>query len=93
MLLTTAMTLLREQLGFMSAFLKASANALKEIPAVNGYIDDRTKEIVHRNYVDISVAVASPQGKRTARIYFCRWYVLVSKHMCIRIKHVHDSVA
>jgi pyruvate/2-oxoglutarate dehydrogenase complex dihydrolipoamide acyltransferase (E2) component len=60
--------LLNAQLGFMSAFLKASANALKEIPAVNGYIDDRTKEIVHRNYVDISVAVASPQGKHCTYI-------------------------
>ncbi|KAG5185446.1 dihydrolipoamide succinyltransferase [Tribonema minus] len=50
------------KLGFMSAFVKASADALREIPAVNGYIDEAAKEIVHRNYVDISVAVASPQG-------------------------------
>lgn len=53
------------QLGFMSAFVKASADALKETPAVNGYIDDATKEIVHRNFVDISVAVASPTGERS----------------------------
>jgi pyruvate/2-oxoglutarate dehydrogenase complex dihydrolipoamide acyltransferase (E2) component len=89
MLLTTAMTLLREQLGFMSAFLKASANALKEIPAVNGYIDDRTKEIVHRNYVDISVAVASPQGKHTITSASCAYTQLV----CIRVKHAHNSAA
>ncbi|CAM9632471.1 unnamed protein product [Chrysoparadoxa australica] len=50
------------KLGFMSAFVKASADALRELPAVNGYIDDKTKEIVYRNYVDISVAVASPSG-------------------------------
>jgi len=50
------------KLGFMSAFVKASAAALEEIPAVNAYIDDETKEIVYRNYVDISVAVSSPTG-------------------------------
>lgn len=42
--------------------MKASADALKELPAVNGFIDDATKEIVYRNYVDISVAVSSPTG-------------------------------
>lgn len=36
--------------------------ALKEVPAINAVIDDNTKEIVYRNYVDISVAVASPTG-------------------------------
>merc|ERR1719375_469582 len=50
------------KLGFMSAFVKASAAALEEIPAVNAYIDDETKEIVYRNYCDISVAVSSPTG-------------------------------
>jgi pyruvate/2-oxoglutarate dehydrogenase complex dihydrolipoamide acyltransferase (E2) component len=72
----------------MSAFLKASANALKEIPAVNGYIDDRTKEIVHRNYVDISVAVASPQGKRSMQcIPVLMLCMLVLKHVCIDRGH------
>ncbi|CAM9664615.1 unnamed protein product [Scytosiphon promiscuus] len=50
------------KLGFMSCFVKASADALREMPAVNGYIDDAAKEIVYRNYVDISVAVSSPNG-------------------------------
>lgn len=50
------------KLGFMSAFVKASAGALQEIPAVNAVIDDATNEIIYRNYVDISVAVASPTG-------------------------------
>mmetsp|Transcript_3514 Transcript_3514/g.7450 ORF Transcript_3514/g.7450 Transcript_3514/m.7450 type:complete len:223 (-) Transcript_3514:17-685(-) len=48
------------KLGFMSPFIKASAAALEEIPAVNAVIED--KDIVYRNYVDISVAVASPRG-------------------------------
>jgi len=50
------------KLGFMSAFAKASANALVNSPAVNGVIDDVTGEIVYRNFVDISVAVATPKG-------------------------------
>lgn len=50
------------KLGFMSAFVKASTAVLQEIPAVNAYIDDETKEIVYRDFVDISVAVASPTG-------------------------------
>jgi 2-oxoglutarate dehydrogenase E2 component (dihydrolipoamide succinyltransferase) len=50
------------KLGFMSAFVRASTTALQELPAVNGVIDDATNEIVYRNYVDISVAVASPTG-------------------------------
>jgi 2-oxoglutarate dehydrogenase E2 component (dihydrolipoamide succinyltransferase) len=50
------------KLGFMSAFVAASTAALQEIPAVNAVIDDETNEVVYRNYVDISVAVASPSG-------------------------------
>lgn len=50
------------RLGFMSAFVKASAFALQQIPSINALIDDKTKEIVYRDYIDISVAVASPRG-------------------------------
>ncbi|XP_044026121.1 dihydrolipoyllysine-residue succinyltransferase component of 2-oxoglutarate dehydrogenase complex, mitochondrial-like [Siniperca chuatsi] len=50
------------KLGFMSAFVKATAHALTDQPAVNAVIDDTTKEIVYRDYVDISVAVATPKG-------------------------------
>lgn len=50
------------KLGFMSAFMKAAAHALTDQPAVNAVIDDDTKEIVYRDYVDISVAVATPKG-------------------------------
>jgi 2-oxoglutarate dehydrogenase E2 component (dihydrolipoamide succinyltransferase) len=48
------------KLGFMSAFLKASAEALVNAPLVNAVIDG--EDIVYRDYVDISVAVASPNG-------------------------------
>jgi 2-oxoglutarate dehydrogenase E2 component (dihydrolipoamide succinyltransferase) len=48
------------KLGFMSAFVKAAATALRESPEVNGVIDG--EDVVFRNYVDISIAVASPKG-------------------------------
>lgn len=48
------------KLGFMSAFVKASVNALEYVPAVNGVIDG--DEIVYRDYYDVSVAVATPKG-------------------------------
>jgi 2-oxoglutarate dehydrogenase E2 component (dihydrolipoamide succinyltransferase) len=50
------------KLGLMSAFAKASANALILAPAVNASIDDVTNEMVYRNYVDVSVAVATEHG-------------------------------
>lgn len=48
------------KLGFMSAFTKASCLALKEVPAANASIEG--DEIVYRDYVDLSVAVATPKG-------------------------------
>lgn len=48
------------KLGFMGFFLKASAYALESYPIVNSVIDGH--EILHRNYVDISVAVSGPKG-------------------------------
>lgn len=50
------------KLGFMSPFVKASAHALMDQPAVNAVIDESTNEILYRDYVDISVAVATPKG-------------------------------
>ncbi|RLN88539.1 hypothetical protein BBJ28_00018187 [Nothophytophthora sp. Chile5] len=50
------------KLGFMSAFVKASASALLEVPGVNAMIDDEHQEIVYRDFVDMSVAVSTPKG-------------------------------
>lgn len=50
------------KLGFMSVFVKACTAALQEIPSINAYIDEESKEIVYRDYCDVSVAVASPNG-------------------------------
>jgi 2-oxoglutarate dehydrogenase E2 component (dihydrolipoamide succinyltransferase) len=48
------------KMGFMSAFVKASAYALTKQPTVNAVIEG--SEIVYRDFVDISVAVATPKG-------------------------------
>ncbi|KAF9225903.1 dihydrolipoamide succinyltransferase [Gyrodon lividus] len=48
------------KLGFMSAFARACTLALQEIPAANASIEG--EEIVYRDYVDLSVAVATPKG-------------------------------
>lgn len=48
------------RLSFMSAFVKASAYALQDQPIVNAVIDNN--QILYRNYVDISIAVATPKG-------------------------------
>ncbi|EDR10293.1 dihydrolipoyllysine-residue succinyltransferase 1 [Laccaria bicolor S238N-H82] len=48
------------KLGFMSAFAKACTFALQEIPAANASIEG--EQIVYRDYVDLSVAVATPKG-------------------------------
>ena len=48
------------KLGFMSAFAKAASDALRAQPTVNAVIDGN--ETVFRDYVDISVAVSSPNG-------------------------------
>lgn len=52
------------KLGFMSAFAKACVLAMKDIPAVNASIEGPGggDTIVYRDYVDISVAVATPKG-------------------------------
>jgi 2-oxoglutarate dehydrogenase E2 component (dihydrolipoamide succinyltransferase) len=48
------------RMGFMSLFVKAAVNALKEIPAVNAEIQG--DELVYKNYYDIGVAVGTEQG-------------------------------
>jgi 2-oxoglutarate dehydrogenase E2 component (dihydrolipoamide succinyltransferase) len=48
------------RLGFMGFFAKAACLALKDVPAVNAYIDG--DEIIYHFYVVISVAVSAPNG-------------------------------
>ena len=48
------------KLGFMSFFVKACVNALKEVPAVNAEIDGQ--DIIYKNFYDIGVAVGTEKG-------------------------------
>ena len=48
------------KLGFMSFFVKAAVEALKEYPAVNAEIDG--DDIVYKKYYNIGVAVSSDRG-------------------------------
>ena len=48
------------KLGFMSFFIKASTHALLMHPVANAVIQG--DEIIYKNYIDISVAVAAPTG-------------------------------
>ena len=53
------------KLGFMSFFVKAAIEALKEFPAVNAEIDDSNAsrpEIVYKRYYNIGVAVSTERG-------------------------------
>ncbi len=48
------------KLGFMSFFVRASIQALQEIPAVNAEIDGG--DIIYKNYYHIGVAVGTDKG-------------------------------
>jgi 2-oxoglutarate dehydrogenase E2 component (dihydrolipoamide succinyltransferase) len=48
------------KLGFMSFFIKASVEALKTVPVVNGRIED--EDFIQNNFYDIGVAVGTDRG-------------------------------
>ncbi|MBG1233626.1 2-oxoglutarate dehydrogenase complex dihydrolipoyllysine-residue succinyltransferase [Aestuariivirga litoralis] len=48
------------KLGFMSFFVKAVIQALRDVPAVNAEIDG--EDIVYKNYYNIGVAVGTDKG-------------------------------
>jgi 2-oxoglutarate dehydrogenase E2 component (dihydrolipoamide succinyltransferase) len=48
------------KLGFMSFFVKACIQALKDVPAVNAEIDG--DDIVYKNYYHVGVAVGTDKG-------------------------------
>jgi 2-oxoglutarate dehydrogenase E2 component (dihydrolipoamide succinyltransferase) len=48
------------RLGFMSFFVRASVEALKQFPEINASIDGN--DIVYHGYYDIGVAVSGPNG-------------------------------
>ncbi|RLA07361.1 MAG: dihydrolipoamide succinyltransferase [Gammaproteobacteria bacterium] len=48
------------KLGFMSFFVKASCEALKNFPEINAVLDG--KDIVYNNFYDISIAISTEFG-------------------------------
>ena len=48
------------KLGFMSFFVKAAVQAMKEVPAINAQLDG--EDIIENNFFDIGVAVGTDQG-------------------------------
>uniref|UniRef100_A0A8C9GPA0 Dihydrolipoyllysine-residue succinyltransferase component of 2-oxoglutarate dehydrogenase complex, mitochondrial n=1 Tax=Piliocolobus tephrosceles TaxID=591936 RepID=A0A8C9GPA0_9PRIM len=58
------------KLGFVSLFIHAATLSLQKMPQVNAFIDNG--EIVYKNYVDISVAVATPNGLTVPVIRDCQ---------------------
>ncbi len=48
------------KLGFMSFFVKAVVQALKDVPSVNAEIDGT--DIIYKNFYDISIAVGTDKG-------------------------------
>ncbi|KAI9092448.1 hypothetical protein DFS34DRAFT_667699 [Phlyctochytrium arcticum] len=63
------------KLGFMGAFIKAASSALHEVPGVNASISG--DEIVYHDYVDVSVAVATPKGLVTPIVRNCESLTMV----------------
>lgn len=48
------------KLGYMSFFVRAVCDALKQFPVLNASIDG--EDIVHHDYYDIGIAVSTPRG-------------------------------
>ena len=48
------------KLGFMSFFIKAAVEALKEYPVINASVDDT--DIIYHDYFDIGIAVSTQRG-------------------------------
>ncbi|TPX69773.1 dihydrolipoyllysine-residue succinyltransferase [Spizellomyces sp. 'palustris'] len=79
------------KLGFMGAFIKATSLALHEVPGVNAAIEGN--EIVYHDFVDISVAVATPKGLVTPVLRNCESLsiVQVEKAMAALGKKARDN--
>jgi 2-oxoglutarate dehydrogenase E2 component (dihydrolipoamide succinyltransferase) len=69
------------KLGFMGAFIKASVHALQYLPAVNARIENDS--IIYSDYVDISVAVATPKGLVTPVLRNCESLSIVEAEQAL----------
>ncbi len=85
------------KLGFMSAFSRACILAMKDVSAVNASIEGPNggDTIVYRDYVDISVAVATEKGLVTPVVRNAETMDLVGIEKAIAElgKKVHKSFA
>jgi 2-oxoglutarate dehydrogenase E2 component (dihydrolipoamide succinyltransferase) len=50
------------KLGFMSLFTKACTKVLMEMPEVNAYIDAENNQFIYHDFVDVSIAISTPNG-------------------------------
>lgn len=63
------------KLGFMSPFIKAASEALALVPEVNARIEGDS--VVYNDFMDISVAVATPKGLVTPVLRNCESMTLI----------------
>ena len=68
-------------LGFMSFFIKAAVEALKEFPEINAFIDG--KEIVYHHYYHIGVAIGTGRGLVVPVIRHCEQLSLAKMEQAI----------
>ena len=68
-------------LGFMSFFMKAAVEALKEFPEINAFIDG--KEIVYHHYYHIGVAIGTGRGLVVPVIRHCEQLSLAKMEQAI----------
>ncbi|KAJ8326756.1 hypothetical protein QVD99_005458 [Batrachochytrium dendrobatidis] len=67
--------------GFMGAFVKACVQALQAVPAVNARMEN--DEIVYNDFVDVSIAVATPKGLVTPVVRNCESLSMVQVEQSI----------
>jgi 2-oxoglutarate dehydrogenase E2 component (dihydrolipoamide succinyltransferase) len=68
-------------LGFMSFFIRAAVEALKEFPEINAFIDG--KEIVYHHYYHIGVAIGTGRGLVVPVIRHCETLSLAEMEQAI----------
>ncbi len=78
-------------LGFMSFFVKASIEALKEFPDINARIDG--SDIVYHHYYDIGIAVSGEKGlvvpvlRNADKLHFAE----IEKTIDLFVEKIHDN--
>ncbi|PFH37555.1 dihydrolipoyllysine-residue succinyltransferase component of oxoglutarate dehydrogenase [Besnoitia besnoiti] len=82
------------KMGFVSAFMLASAMAMKKVPEVNAFIEGT--DIVYKGHIDISVAVATPTGLMVPVVRKCEkksWADLEKELAALAVKARNNQIA